>query len=199
MVLDVGTGADKEKVEYRIWSPFRSKIASAISRGIKETGITPGTKLLYLGAASGTTVSHCSDVVGPEGVVYAVEFAPRPARDLINMAKKRPNIVPIMADARRPEHYRMLVGLVDTIFADVAQPNQAAIVGLNAQYFLKNDGRVFVAVKASCIDSTAKPEVVFDQEVDRLREYGIKPRAMVSLEPFEKDHCVVLGKYRKSK
>jgi rRNA 2'-O-methyltransferase fibrillarin len=82
---------------------------------------TPGSKLLYLGGASGTSVSHCSDLVGPEGAVYAVEFSHRSGRDLVNMAKQRPNVIPIIEDARHPQKYRMLVPMVDVIFADVAQ------------------------------------------------------------------------------
>lgn len=125
-VEDKTTG---EKVEYRVWNPFRSKIASAIIGGLSEIFIVPGAKVLYLGAASGTTVSHVSDVIGSEGinilfiiigVVYAVEFSHRSGRDLVNMAKKRTNIVPIIADARKPLEYRMLVGMVDVVFADVA-------------------------------------------------------------------------------
>jgi rRNA 2'-O-methyltransferase fibrillarin len=117
-------------------------------------------QVLYLGAASGTSVSHVSDIVGPTGTVYAVEFSHRSGemgavvaaccsaapyaisgdisvfwngepplncsagRDLVNMAKKRPNIVPIIEDARHPQKYRMLVPMVDVIFADVAQPDQ---------------------------------------------------------------------------
>lgn len=80
--------------------------------------------MLYLGAAAGTTVSHVADIVGPSGCVYAVEFAHRPGRDLINMAKSRTNVIPIIEDARHPLKYRMLVGMVDTVFADVAQPDQ---------------------------------------------------------------------------
>lgn len=61
-----------------------------------------------------------------EGVVYAVEFSHRSGRDLINMAKKRTNVVPIVEDARHPLKYRMLIGTVDTVFADVAQPDQVS-------------------------------------------------------------------------
>eukprot|EP00894_Picocystis_sp_ML_P003173 jgi/Pico_ML_1/53690/g4196.t1 len=71
------------------------------------------------------------------------------------MAKKRTNIIPIIEDARYPQKYRMLVGMVDTIFADFAQPDQARIVALNAQYFLKNEGKFVISIKANCIDSTA--------------------------------------------
>ncbi len=87
--------------------------------------------MLYLGGASGTTVSHVSDIVGPEGIVYAVEFSARSGRDLVNMAKKRTNVVPLVADARKPLEYRMLVSMVDVVFADVAQPDQARIIGMN--------------------------------------------------------------------
>lgn len=138
-----------------------------------------GSKLLYLGGASGTSVSHCSDLVGPEGAVYAVEFSHRSGRDLVNMAKQRPNIIPIIEDARHPQKYRMLVPMVDVVFADVAQPDQARIVGLNAQYFLKNNGNYVISIKASCIDSTAAPEAVFAREVKKLQEMQLKPREQV--------------------
>ncbi|XP_013619436.1 PREDICTED: mediator of RNA polymerase II transcription subunit 36a-like isoform X2 [Brassica oleracea var. oleracea] len=115
---------DGTKVEYRVWNPFCSKLAAAIFGGLDDIWIKPGAKVLYLGAASGTSVSHVSDIVGPEGCVYAVEFSPRSGRDLVNMAKKRRNVVPIIEDARHPAKYRMLVSMVDVIFADVAQPYQ---------------------------------------------------------------------------
>ena len=168
----------------------------------------PGSKVLYLGAASGTTVSHVSDIVGPviifhfissyfqEGAVYAVEFSHRPGRDLLNVAKTRTNIVPIIEDARHPLKYRILVPMVDTIFADVAQPDQARIVGLNAKYFLKNGGHCVISIKASCIDSTATPEAVFASEVNKLREEKFKPLAQLTLEPYERDHAVVTGVYQ---
>ncbi|WJX24648.1 hypothetical protein P8452_13732 [Trifolium repens] len=60
---------DGTKVEYRIWNPFRSKLAAAVLGGVDNIWIKPGAKVLYLGAASGTTVSHVSDIVGPTGVV----------------------------------------------------------------------------------------------------------------------------------
>merc|ERR1712200_150330 len=100
----------------------------------------PGSKVLYLGAASGTIVSHVSDIVGADGLVYAVEFSHRSGRDLLNVAKKRTNIIPIIEDARHPHKYRMLVGMVDCVFADVAQPDQARIVALNSHHFLKTAG-----------------------------------------------------------
>jgi len=184
------------KVEYRVWNPFRSKIAAAVLGGVENIFIGPGTKVLYLGAASGTTVSHVSDVVGPSGVVYAVEFSHRSGRDLINVAKKRTNVIPIIEDARHPQKYRMLVGMVDTLFADVAQPDQARIVALNAQYFLKNGGHFVMSIKANCIDSTASAEVVFAREVKKLQEEQFKPSEQLTLEPYERDHAVVVGTYR---
>ena len=182
-----------------MWNPFRSKVAAAIVAGVENIFIKPGCKLLYLGAASGTTVSHCSDVVGPEGTVYAVEFAHRPGRELINVAKKRTNVIPIIEDARYPLKYRMLVDMVDVVFADVAQPDQARIVGLNSQYFLKNGGHFMISIKASCIDSTAAAEAVFASEINKLKQMDFKPLEYVTLEPFERDHAVVIGIYRPDK
>jgi len=185
--------------EYRIWNPFRSKICAGILGGLENIWIKPGSRVLYLGAASGTTVSHVSDIVGPTGIVYAVEYSPRSGRDLIGVAKKRVNIVPIVEDARHPLKYRMIVGMVDVIFADVAQPDQARIFSLNAAQFLKNNGKFMISIKANCIDSTAQPEAVFAQEIKTLQENGFKPSERITLEPYERDHCIVVGTYRVTK
>ncbi|XP_008296957.1 rRNA 2'-O-methyltransferase fibrillarin [Stegastes partitus] len=184
------------KIEYRAWNPFRSKLAAAILGGVDQIHIKPGTKVMYLGAASGTTVSHVSDIVGPEGLVYAVEFSHRSGRDLLNVAKKRTNIIPIIEDARHPHKYRMLVGMVDVIFADVAQPDQTRIVALNAHNFLKNGGHFVISIKANCIDSTAAPEAVFASEVKKMSVENMKPQEQLTLEPYERDHAVVVGIYR---
>lgn len=84
------------------------------------------------------------------------------------MAKKRTNVIPIIEDARHPQRYRMLVGMVDVMFADVAQPDQARIFALNAQYFLKAGGKFVISIKANCIDSTCAAEAVFAREVRAL-------------------------------
>lgn len=177
-------GAPALKTEYRVWNPFRSKLAAGILGGLEEIYIRPGSSVLYLGAASGTSVSHVADIVGPTGRVYAVEFSHRSGRDLITMATHRTNVIPIIEDARHPLRYRMLVGMVDVVFADVAQPDQARIVGLNAHLFLKVGGGVLVSIKANCIDSTAKPEVVFANEVKKMREERIKPKEQLTLGEF---------------
>jgi len=184
------------KIEYRVWNPFRSKLGAAILGGVEQTYMGPGLKVLYLGAASGTTVSHVSDIVGPEGRVYAVEFSHRSGRDLLGVAQKRSNIVPIIEDARHPQKYRMVMSMVDCIFADVAQPDQARIVALNAHHYLKVGGHVVISIKANCIDSTAPAEAVFASEVKKLQEERIKPLEQVTLEPYERDHAVVVGVYR---
>lgn len=192
------------KTEYRVWNPFRSKLAAGILGGLDDIFIKPGASVLYLGAASGTSVSHVADIVGPEGRVYAVEFSHRSGRDLITMATHRTNVIPIIEDARHPLRYRMLVGMVDVIFADVAQPDQARIVGLNAHLFLKVDGGIVVSIKANCIDSTAKPEVVFANEVKKMREERIKPKEQLTLgtclsfplspnRPSPTDHSIALA------
>lgn len=193
------TDGQKITTEYRVWNPFRSKLAAAIMAGVEDAHIFPGARVLYLGAASGTSVSHVSDIVGPDGIVYAVEFSHRSGRDLLGMAKKRPNVVPIVDDARHPHKYAMMVGIVDTIFSDVAQPDQARIVAHNAHKFLKNNGHAVISIKANCVDSTAEPEAVFAGEVNKLREEQFKPIEQVTLEPYERDHAVVVAEYRASK
>ncbi|XP_075393235.1 rRNA 2'-O-methyltransferase fibrillarin [Tenrec ecaudatus] len=192
----VSISEGEDKIEYRAWNPFRSKLAAAILGGVDQIHIKPGAKVLYLGAASGTTVSHVSDIVGQDGLVYAVEFSHRSGRDLINLAKKRTNIIPVIEDARHPHKYRMLIAMVDVIFADVAQPDQTRIVALNAHTFLRNGGHFVISIKANCIDSTASAEAVFASEVKKMQQENMKPQEQLTLEPYERDHAVVVGVYR---
>ncbi|KLU91421.1 rRNA 2'-O-methyltransferase fibrillarin [Magnaporthiopsis poae ATCC 64411] len=188
--------APATKTEYRVWNPFRSKLAAGILGGMDNIFMKPGAKVLYLGAASGTSVSHVADLVGPTGNVYAVEFSHRSGRDLINMATKRTNVIPIVEDARHPLKYRMVVPMVDCIFADVAQPDQARIVALNASLFLKKGGGTCISIKANCIDSTAPAEEVFASEVEKLRAEKFFPKEQLTLEPYERDHAMVTAVYQ---
>lgn len=185
------------KVEYREWNPFRSKLGAAILCRVSYCPIVPGAKVLYLGAASGTTVSHVSDMVGPEGAVYAVEFSKRSGRDLLEMAKSRPNVFPIISDARHPYKYRMIVPEVDAIFSDVAQADQARIVGDNAKFYLKKDGGMMISIKASSVNSTMAPEAVFEQESNVLKEVGFKVDKHLSIDEFHKNHAIIVGKYKR--
>merc|ERR1711939_494853 len=123
----------------------------------------------------------------------------RVGRELLNMSKKRTNIIPIIEDARYPLKYRMLMSMVDVVFADVAQPDQARIVAINAHNFLKNNGHFVISIKANCIDSTVEASVVFAKEVAKLQSENFKPAEQLTLEPYERDHAVVVGEYRAAK
>ncbi|KAL1207522.1 putative rRNA 2'-O-methyltransferase fibrillarin 3 [Cardamine amara subsp. amara] len=187
---------DRTNVEYRVWNPHRSKLAAAINNGIDNIWIKPGVKVLYLGASSGTTVSHVSDIVGSEGCVYAVEHSHISGKGLVTMAKKRTNVVPIIEDARQPSKYRMLVGMVDVIISDVNQPDQAKILAHNASYFLKPGGHFMISIKANTIDATLAAETVYQKEVEKLQMEELRASELLPLEPYEKDHACVFGGYR---
>ncbi|MGB9842479.1 MAG: fibrillarin-like rRNA/tRNA 2'-O-methyltransferase [Candidatus Bathyarchaeales archaeon] len=184
-------------VEYRVWDAFRSKLAAAILKGVQTVPIAPGDKVLYLGAASGTTPSHVSDIVGVKGHVYCVEFASRSLRDLVdNVCAYRPNMSPFLADARFPEQYAMFIpGKVDAIYCDIAQPEQAKILADNADVFLKHAGWVMLAVKAQSIDVTKDPLVVYKQEAEVLRKRGFDVREIVQLEPYDKAHAMIVARH----
>ena len=181
--------------EYRLWDPFRSKFAAAILKGLETVHILPNHKVLYLGAASGTTASHISDIVGEEGRVYCVEFASRSLRELVNnVCVFRYNMSPILADARLPETYLRMVQLVDSIYCDVAQPEQARILADNADMFLSDGGWVMLAIKAQSIDVTKDPSVVYQNEIDVLESRGFRVSEVVGLEPYDKAHAMVIAR-----
>ena len=184
--------------EYRVWDAFRSKLAAVILKGAQNVPIEPGFKVLYLGAASGTTPSHVSDIVGETGYVYCVEFAQRSIRDLVNnVATFRPNISPLLADARMPEKYAMFIsGKVDSIYSDVAQPEQAKLLADNADLFLKPGGWVMLAVKSQSIDVTMDPDDVYRHEANVMLKRGFDVKEVVDLEPFDKAHAMIIAQKR---
>jgi fibrillarin-like pre-rRNA processing protein len=184
-------------VEYRVWDAFRSKLAGGIIKGVQNVPIEPGFKVLYLGAASGTTPSHVSDIVGDSGHVYCVEFAQRSLRDLVNnVAAYRTNISPMLEDARMPERYAMFIsGKVDTIYCDVAQPEQAKLLADNADVFLKSQGWVMLACKSQSIDVTMDPNAVYRQEANILRNRGFDVKEIVDLEPYDKAHAMIVAQH----
>lgn len=181
--------------EYRVWDAYRSKLAAAILKGVNEVPITPSRKVLYLGAASGTTASHVSDIIGERGAVFCVEFAQRTMRELIeNVCSNRPNMSPILADARHPGAYRSLVPPVDVIYCDIAQPEQARILADNADLFLVASGTAMIAVKSRSVDVTMSPASVFSQEKRILVERGFEIVDTVRLEPYERDHAMIVAR-----
>jgi len=185
------------KTEYRIWDAYRSKLAAAILKTLNFLPIAPEGKILYLGAASGTTASHVSDIVGEKGIVYCVEFAQRAIRELLdNVCENRPNVYPILADARFPEKYRSIVGEVDSIYCDIAQPEQARVLADNADMYLKSGGGAVLAVKSRSIDVTMAPSKIFKQEIETLRKRRFEIRDTVRLEPYDKDHAMVSATFK---
>lgn len=171
----------------RVWDPFRSKLAALYYAG---TGVEleSSMRVLYLGAANGTTVSHVADYTE---VVYAVEFAPRPMQDLLEVARRRQNIVPIMADASRPEQYAPLVEIVDLLYQDVAQPEQAAILVRNCA-FLRPGGMAILMLKTRSVDIRKSPEEVFRDTISELRAAGLTIVESIWLAPYHKDHAAIV-------
>jgi fibrillarin-like pre-rRNA processing protein len=181
--------------EYRVWDAFRSKLAAAILKGLNTVPIKPGHTVLYLGAASGTTVSHVSDIIGEKGHVYCVEFASRSIRDLVdNVCNYRLNMSPILEDARFPEKYAMFITRkVDDIYCDIAQSEQAKILADNAELFLKNSGWIMLAVKAQSIDVTKEPSEIYKRETKVLEKRGFRTEQTVYLEPYDKAHAMIVA------
>ncbi|HDN82942.1 MAG TPA: fibrillarin-like rRNA/tRNA 2'-O-methyltransferase [Candidatus Altiarchaeales archaeon] len=173
--------------EYREFKPERSKLAAAIKKGLKFFPFDEKSDVLYLGASSGTTSSHVSDIC-KDGLVYCVEISSRMMLELLRVARMKDNIIPILADANRPEEYANLIGKVDIIYQDVAQKNQAEILIKN---FLAFKPRyAMLAIKARSISSIQRPEKVFREEIEKLKKY-FKIIEKINLEPYHKDHLLI--------
>lgn len=181
----------KENEEYRLWNPRRSKLAAALLNGLENLKITKTSKVLYLGASTGTTVSHISDIA-INGRIYAIEFSPTTAKKLVQLSHRRLNIAPILGDATKPKEYMNIVEKVDLVYCDVAQSKQSELFMKNMNLFAKNGGLGFLVIKSRSIDVVQKPKKIFKQEEKKLKEKGFKIIEKVKLEPFEKDHMAFL-------
>jgi fibrillarin-like pre-rRNA processing protein len=177
---------------YRFWDPFRSKLAALLLKARSTLPVLArDARILYLGAATGTTVSHVSDIAR-DGLVYAVEFSPRSMRDLVRLCERRKNIVPILADAARPQDYAFLVEPVDLVYQDVAQRNQAEIASRNCDRYLKSGGDLILMLKARSVDVTASPQAVLQAEMKNL--LGLDLLRVMDLLPFHQDHFAMQAK-----
>ena len=172
--------------ELRSWDPRRSKPAAALYKGLHQFPLKTGMKILYLGIASGTTCSHFSDIIGENGIIYGIEISERVLRELLELAKRRGNIVPILADARKPEDFPW-VEQVDLIYADIALKDQSEVLIRNSKIFLKPNGFAMIAIKSRSIDVTKKPQEVYKEERKKLEEF-FNVVDFVTLDPYERDH-----------
>ncbi|NCN65103.1 MAG: fibrillarin-like rRNA/tRNA 2'-O-methyltransferase [Candidatus Altiarchaeum hamiconexum] len=170
--------------EFRFWNPERSKLAAAIQNGLRNWTLKKDHNVLYLGASSGTTPSHVADIAN---MVFAVEISKRMMRDLIQISEVRTNVIPILADASKPETYMDRILSVDFIYQDVAQPNQAEILNKNAEIFKPKFA--MLAIKARSIDVTKNPSQIFKKEIGKLNNFEVIE--IIKLYPYDKDHVLV--------
>ncbi len=180
--------------EYRSWTPYRSKLSAAISNGMKGFHIKEGDSVLYLGASTGTTASHVSDIVGKDGRLYCVELSERSMRDLINVCNARGNMLPILGDAHEVDAYSDIVDKCDIIYQDVSAKEQAEILNKNSK-ILKKGGYAYFAIKSQSIDISKDPKVVYKEELAKL-EKNFEVVESLSLEPFDAAHLFVVLRKR---
>jgi fibrillarin-like pre-rRNA processing protein len=181
-----------ENKEYRLWNPYRSKLAAAILKGLKNFQIKKDSKILYIGAATGTTSSHVSDIAY-DGKVFCIELSERNMRELLNVCEKRENMFPILADANNIEEYSDSVGECDIIYQDVSARNQSEILNKNS-IMLKKNGYAYFIIKSQSIDISKDPKTVFQEELANLSK-NFKIHEKIDLEPFDSMHMfAVLSK-----
>ena len=177
-----------DDVQYREWVPTRSKLAAYIKVGGTFFPFRRDSKVLYLGAASGTTASHIADIV-TDGTVYCIEFSPRSFRDLVPVCESRPNMVPFLADATKPHEYAFGVSGVDVVYQDIAQKGQAQIFMRNFKEFAAGLG--LLVIKSRSEDVSQEPARTYEDARKQLRAASLRVNEVVQLDPLEKDHAMI--------
>ena len=182
-------------IEYRIWNPFRSKLAATIMNGLRDFPFMQKSSVLYLGVSTGTTISHISDIVGQNGIIFGIEHTSRVARDFLDrVASHRKNIIPIIQDARKPQEYFSVFKKVDVAYVDIAQPDQTDIAIANCKMYLKSNGYLFLVIKTRSIDVTKDPKKVISNEIKKL-ESLFEIKQIINLQPYDKDHAIVIAMF----
>ncbi len=177
-------------IEYRLWNPYRSKLAAAVVNRLKIFEIKKEQKILYIGSATGTTVSHVSDIVGNEGIIFCIELSERNMRQFLNSCENRENLVPILSDARYADKYNDIVEECDVLYQDVSSKDQADILKINSK-FLKKGGIAYFIIKSQSIDISEEPKIVFENELNKLKGiFNILER--INIEPYDKKHLFVV-------
>ncbi|MDI6721270.1 MAG: fibrillarin-like rRNA/tRNA 2'-O-methyltransferase [Candidatus Aenigmarchaeota archaeon] len=179
-------------VEFREWNPSRSKLGAAIMNSMRNISFEKDSRILYLGASTGTTVSHVSDICD-DGLIYAIEFSERVFRSLTDLCEQRKNIAPLLEDARKPENYSW-IDECGVVFCDIAQPDETQIAIRNAEMFLKSEGILMIAIKSQSIDVTKKPEEVYEEETQKLVAAGYEVLEIIDLEPYEEKHAMIVAR-----
>jgi len=180
-------------VEYRIWNPFRSKLAAAIMNGLEDFPFSQKSDVLYLGVSTGTTISHISDIVSQGGTIFGIEHTSRVARDFLDrVASYRKNIVPIIQDARKPEEFFSVYKKVDAVYVDIAQPDQTNIAIENCKLYLKSGGYLLLVIKTRSIDVIKDPKGVIKNEIKKLESF-FEIKQTIDLHPYDKDHAMVIA------
>lgn len=177
-------------IEHRLWDPFRSKLAALLLKGAAENLLANVRSALYLGGAHGTTVSHLSDV-WPTATIFVVEKSPTAFAPLLALARRRTNLLPLLADAQLPERYQADVGSVDFLYQDVAQRNQAEIFVENARTCLAPGGRGVLMLKVRSVTQRRPSAAIVRAARETLAREGLTVRSEAPLVPFSREHVAL--------
>ncbi len=181
---------DDGGAEYRRWDPFRSKLAAYLLKAAPAAPWGGARSVLYLGGAHGTTVSHLSDLL-PDARLVVIEKSPVAFASLLALARRRPNVLPILADAQLPERYRADVGAADLIYQDVAQRDQARLFLENWTACRSVRARGLLMLKVRSVTQSRPVERVLAEARAELERGGVAVRGRTDLGPFSRDHAAL--------
>lgn len=183
-----GERISKKKGQYlRYWDPKRSKLAAGLIKGLEHFPFESAANVLYLGASTGTTVSHVADLCN-EGRVYAVESSYEPFVKLLKLSESRTNIYPILEDANYPEKYNFFLDSVNVVYQDISQRNQVQIFNENTAA-CKGARDAVLILKIRAISSRMSEKQILNESLENIKGYRIKE--VINLKPFHKAHYLI--------
>lgn len=184
----------KNSIEYKIWEPYRSKLAAAIMNGLEILPITRKSKVLCLGSFTGTTTNHISDIVGTDGLVFCVAHSNKGTQNIVYEVKNRSNTNLIIHDLRNPSKYPAISEKVNVVYVDIEQPDQTEIAILNCKTHLKTGGYLILIIKTKNKDDTKQSNEIIKGKVKKLSVF-FDILQEVNLENYDREHSIVIAKF----
>ncbi|MCL4419840.1 fibrillarin-like rRNA/tRNA 2'-O-methyltransferase [Patescibacteria group bacterium] len=171
----------------RYWDPKRSKLSAALKKGLRYVPFEKNSRVLYLGASTGTTVSHIVDLCY-EGQVFAVEYSFESFIKLLSISVERKNLFPFLEDAMNIENIAGFINSPEVIYQDISQRHQVQIFNLAAETF-KSLKKAILIIKVRAISSRQNEKDIVRNSIKGVK--GFKVLEIIDLKPFDKSNYLV--------
>lgn len=182
----IATLNSSRKNEYRIWKPYRSKLAAAILSGMEIFPILKKSKILYFDTFMENTINHISDIIGEDGKIFVPKN--NETSNFLEKIKSNGTNISLINDINKST-----IDNVDVLYVDALNQNYLDFV-LNSKIHLKNGGYLMLTIETEDIFENRNSN---EQQKDGYKKIKSLFRIIqeINLIPFFKGQVMLIAKY----